>query len=292
MRGVEKHALFQPYFEQFLKRDFDGLYVDWSSPCCTGFQGCSELHFSAYNYFLFTRALRERVGAGGFLIAHSGSRPTMLAFAVFDAYLPGEFRTQRENLHRSVPEALHHGFASCIGTHPIARFELPQALALYAGLGFDPHRFWAVGETLEQHPLDSLWRMWASVPIGDAVCYNSLTENLPAVCSCAPGFHSVLYRVSADLLLLMAANFGVHGRTTFRLDKSLLGLAGRYRVRELRAGGDDRDIGVMAAGVIEPDAFGRYEYRGYRIERTGQENGPMERTDCRRHTLRGETAPV
>ena len=275
MRGVENHALFQPYFEQFLKRDFDGLYVDWSSPCCTGFQGCSELHFSAFNYFLFTRALRERVGEEGFLIAHSGAIPTMLAFAVFDAYLPGEFRTQKENLHNSPGEALHYGFASCIGTHPIPRFDLPQALALYAGLGFHPHYIRQCGQGKMDNPMESLWHMWGSVPIEGAVCYNGLTENLQVVRSSNRDFLCVLYKVNPGLLLLVAANLGERAGTALKVDMPALGLLGRYRVEELSAGKEgrveQRECGMTPEGVIEAEAFDRYEYRGYRLERSGGE---------------------
>ena len=273
MRGVEKHALFQPYFEQFLRRGFDGLYVDWSSPYATGFQGCSDLHFSAYNYFLFTRALRERVGEGGFLIAHSGGVPTMIAFAVFDAYLPGEFRTQRDNFSHSVDEALHYAFAACVGTNPIGgrKFQTPRAVALAAGLGFNPH----VGLPRYhgwdwRHHMEGLWRIRATVPMESAVMYNGLTENFRPV-RAPEGFLCTIYKINRDLALLVAANLGAKAAGEFRIDTAALGLPGSYHVTEMRGAKQeefsDRELSPVADGVIRAVAFETNEFRGYRLER-------------------------
>ncbi|MDD5705698.1 MAG: hypothetical protein PHR35_07215 [Kiritimatiellae bacterium] len=271
MRGTENYALFQPYFERFLKKDFDGLYVDWSSPCCMGYQGCSYLHFSAMNYFLLTRALRERVGAGGFLIAHSGGRPTLLATAVFDAYLPGEYRNQRENLHNSPESMAMYGFASCMGNNLIPRLELPQAPALYAALGFHPHRLWKVGEQIADSPLDPLWKMWASVPLEQAVVYSDMKEHRRVVNSTNPDFRSILYRVGDDRMLLMAANFGEAGKTRLTLDMTALEVSGEFRIMEMNpdhgAGLVERDLGIMRNGAIETGELGRHDYRGFRLTR-------------------------
>jgi len=69
--------------------------------------GCfrpTETHFHGYDYFRYTKMLRKRVGENGFLIGHTGACPTMLALAVFDGYLPGEFKEQKGRLLDS-PEA-------------------------------------------------------------------------------------------------------------------------------------------------------------------------------------------
>ena len=104
MRGTEMHAMYSSFFEDFLQRDRDGLYVDWSSPLAMGWAKASPLHFSAYNYFHFTRALRERVGPLGTLEAHCGSLNTLLATTTFDVLLSGEAAGQRDAL-LSTPEA-------------------------------------------------------------------------------------------------------------------------------------------------------------------------------------------
>ncbi|NLW87311.1 MAG: fibronectin type III domain-containing protein [Planctomycetes bacterium] len=268
MRGVEKYALYQPYFEKYLKRDYDGLYVDWNSPYVLGHQGCMDLHFSAYSHFLFIRALRQRVGEHGFLIAHSGALPTMLAFATFDAYLPGEFHIQKNRLLNTPDEALYHGFASCMGTNPIPRFDLPQAIAFYAGLGFCPHFWWRADYT-EKTPLRGLWRILSSVPVEQAVVYNPRTENLRVIHCSNRHFLVTLYKVSSELLLLIAANIGPPDSAVIALDMPALGLCGSYGVDELTADAADglhsRQVEMSPAGAIQANAFGQYEYRGYRI---------------------------
>lgn len=277
MRGTEKHALFQPYFEKFMRKGLDGLYVDWSSPCCHGWQGCSELHFSAYTYFLYTRALRERVGAEGLLIAHSGGAPTMLAWAVFDAYLPGEFRLQKENLGVSAEEAAYHGFASCIGTNPLPNVISARHIAYYAGLGFSPHVHLA---QFSSHLLSPLWKMLAPVS-KEAVFFNSMNQ---AVTAARTGSRAVLvsvYRMDRGRLLAIVANTGRKAKTTLALDTELLGMTGGYRVTTLRAaahGGIRKIPGkVVWDGKITIGILDRYEYCGLLFERVAPET-PLERS--------------
>lgn len=271
MRGTERHALFQPYFEKFLKRNFDGLYVDWSSPYAFGYLGCMELHFSAFSYFLFIKALRQRVGDKGFLIAHSGMAPTMIAYSVFDAYLSGEFATQKNNFLNSPDEAVYHGFLSCVGANPICSWNA-RGVAFNAGLGLVPHApFGSLKEGPARHFMDGLWRIWRSVPIEKAHIYNSLTENFRAVETSNKDFHIVVYKVNRNIVLLVTANLGEDGSTALRVNMPGLGLTGTYRIRELS--GDTveefktRDWGVTQDGIIHTGIFKQYEYRGYRLNR-------------------------
>jgi hypothetical protein len=272
MRGIEQHALYRSYFEDHCRRDYDGLYVDWSSPYNMGWMKASHTHFSAYAYFQFTRQLRRRVGERGFLIAHSGSRATMLALAVFDAYLPGEYRTQTENFFNSPDESVHHGFASCCGTNPISgsrevrpNFISPRAVAYCAGLGLAPE-----AGMLSDYA-EVLWKIWSSVPMEKAYHYNSLTENVPVVSSSNPDFHTSVYKVSRDLVLLVTANLGRRGSTTLSIDMPALGLAGAYSVTEMR--GETAEVFTEVKrqgtwkGTIQTGAFAPYEFRGYRLER-------------------------
>ncbi|MCF7837225.1 MAG: hypothetical protein K9N49_01200 [Candidatus Marinimicrobia bacterium] len=271
MRGVEKYALFQPYFEQFLQRDYDGLYVDWSNPHALGFQGCNELHFSAYNYFLFTRALRERVGEKGFLIGHSGAGPCLPGLACLDAYVVGEAKDQRDNLYNSPDDALHWGLASCMGTHPLSSINAPEArqAAYAAALAMSPHiRFPG-----DAHHMQAVWHIWNTIPMEQAVLYNSQTENLQVVHCSAPEVHTPVYRVSADLLLLVAANLGPATETTLRLDQPALGMTGSYNVSELYAGPTPADfrsqrVEISPDGALPTRRFAQYEVRGYLLKRT------------------------
>ncbi len=280
MRGVEKHAFFQPYFEEFLRRDIDGLYVDWNSPFTLGQQNCSPLHFSALACYLFVRALRERVGDGGFLISHSGMSPTMLAFAPFDAYLPGEWRTQKQEFHASPERALLHGFASCIATNPIysRTFATPRAAAFNAGLGFHPHVGLPCGAPLNRrHHMAGVWKILSAAPVERATLYNNLNENFRASVPSRRSLHTTTYRISRDQVLLLTANLGPRGGGEIRLNMAGLGLTGSYAVTELRAqpGGPlvRRARGVTSDGVIRLPTLDRYAYIGHRLQRLPARRG-------------------
>ena len=115
MRGTEMHAMYSSFFEDFLQRDRDGLYVDWSSPLAYGWAKASSLHFSAYSYFHFTRALRQRVGAGGFLQAHCGLVNTLLAVTTFDDLVSGEAAQQRDSLLDGPEPCAYYGMLGGCG---------------------------------------------------------------------------------------------------------------------------------------------------------------------------------
>jgi hypothetical protein len=266
MRGTEAYALYTPYWEQFCKYDYDGLYVDWNGPFYYNMpaQGCfrpSETHFPAYDYFRYTKMLRKRVGENGFLIGHTGACPTLLALAVFDAYLPGEFSEQKAHLLDSPDAHVYFGMGSCCGTLPIS-YTAPRdkAVAYSAGLGS-----WL------QMERGLLWQIWRSVPMERAYLYNNLTENLVVVSSTNPEFYTSVYKIDRNQVLLLTANCGKHGATTLRVDMPALGLAGQYEITEL--GGKDaasftrRAAGGTRDGVIEVGPLGQYEVRGYKLDR-------------------------
>jgi len=108
----QRRALAAQFFEKYLKRNWDGLYVDWHGPQCVADHESKnpsdakwgDSHFSpdgnelpCREYFLFTRKLRERVGPDGFLIGHQGiGCAGILPNLVFDEYLPGEYRGDHE----------------------------------------------------------------------------------------------------------------------------------------------------------------------------------------------------
>jgi len=272
MRGTEAYALYSPYWEQFLQRDYDGLYVDWDSPLCQNMnlaQGCfipSETHFHAYAYFRYTKMLRQRVGENGFLIGHTGAAPCMLALAVFDSYLPGEFKEQKARLLNSPDAHVLYGLGTCCGTLPIS-YTAPheKAVAYSAGLGT-----WL---QLERGPL---WQILRTVPMERAWLYNSLTENLQVVSSTNAEFHTTVYKIDRDLLLATTANFGPKAGTTLRLDTAALGMVGQYEITELTGkepdGAAATPIGRTGEGLIEVPPLAQYEIRGYRLRRTGAGN--------------------
>jgi hypothetical protein len=269
MRGTEAYALYMPYWEQFCKYDHDGLYVDWNGPFYYNMpsQGCfrpTETHFPAYDYFRYTKMLRKRVGENGFLIGHTGACPTLLALAVFDGYLPGEFSEQKARLLDSPDAHVYFGMGSSCGTIPIS-YTAPhdRAVAYSAGLG-----------TCLQMEQGLLWQIWRSVPMERAHLYNNLTENLVVVSSTNPDFHSSIYKIDRNQILLVTANCGQRGETTLRLNMTTLGLTGEYQVTEL--GGKDaarftsRSTGRTRDGVIQVGPLQQYEVRGYKLDRLGE----------------------
>jgi len=272
MRGTEAYALYMPYWEQFCQRDYDGLYVDWNGPFYYNMNtahGCfrpSETHFHAYDYFRYTKMLRKRVGENGFLIAHTGACPTMLALAVFDCYLPGEFSEQKAHLLDSPDTHVQLGMGTCCGTTPIS-YTAPheKAVAYSAGLGT-----WL---QMEQGPL---WQILRSAPLEKSYLYNNLTENLQVVSSNNPDFHTSVYKVDRSQILLVTANFGEKGATTLRLDMATLGLTGEYEIIELSgkeaASFTRQKAGRTRDGRIEVGPLGQYEIRGYKLDRVSGHN--------------------
>ena len=116
--------------------------------------------------------------------------------------------------------------------------------------------------------------MLASVPVETAICYHARKENLVVVQATHPALVSTCYKVDASLMLLITANLSAETRACapLRIDFPALGLAGTYCVTELRAGTDGtcltRDLGTTSDGMLKPEPFGSWEYRGYRLERT------------------------
>ncbi|MFA5646356.1 MAG: hypothetical protein WDA18_08395 [Candidatus Ratteibacteria bacterium] len=268
MRGAEKHAFFQPYFEKFLQRDFDGLYVDWGSPLSNGYHGCNELHFCAYTYFLFTRALRERVGDEGFLISHTGSGSTMLAWGMFDAYLPGEAKVQKKGLEISPEEASYFGVSSAVGTNPL-RINSERTVAFYAGLGFSPHlgpkaRFAAL--------FTPLWRMMDSFIEKETIFYSSYNQALSVAKIGSRALLVSVYRISRERIFAVIANTGSTRKASLALDTERLGMTGGYKATIMRVSSkgtiQKRPVkDLVYDGKVEISALQKNEYCGVLFER-------------------------
>jgi hypothetical protein len=266
MRGVEAYSLYAPFFEDYLKYDFDGLYVDWDSPLYanTNNQSAfkpSETHFDAYAYFRYTKMLRERVGENGFLIGHTGACPAIIELAVFDCYLPGEFIDQKEHLLDSPDINIYYSMKTSCGTQLIS-YTAPKekAIAYSAGIGLGL-----------QNERGVLWQILKSIPMDKVWFYDNLTENLQVVTSSNPYFYTTVYKVSRDLALFVTANLGEKGSSILQLDMPALGLVGKYTVTEMQ-GTDlnnfmNKPYGTTDNGTINSGPLGKYEIRGYKLER-------------------------
>ncbi len=141
VRGTEMWCQFSPFFEQFLERNRDGLYVDWNTPFSMGAVRCSPMHVSLHNYFHFTKALRERVGPAGLLIGHAGFS-NYLSLAAFDVLLGGETSVRHTELLENAESAAYFALLDCCGAHLIggnmgdrSAFAGAKAGAICAALG-------------------------------------------------------------------------------------------------------------------------------------------------------------
>ncbi|MFH1267654.1 MAG: hypothetical protein ABIK89_18215, partial [Planctomycetota bacterium] len=157
-RGIERYALDAAFFEEYCKRDWDGLYVDWHGPHCVAYHehryqpetAFADTHYSedgsylpAREYFFHTKKLRELVGREGFLIGHQGfGAGGLLANLAFDGYLPGEAGAD----HGMFSDRDNAVFLGMMGGGPCMPWTLdspaftqPEGVAKMAAWGFYPH---------------------------------------------------------------------------------------------------------------------------------------------------------
>ncbi len=151
IRGIEQYMMYSDFFETYLKKDWDGLYIDWASPFLMGFAKSTVKHSSIYNWFMFMRALREKVGKNGVLIGHT-TMQSPSNYALFDVALTGEFSVLHSGLLAEPEISTSYAGQSCCGLHLIAgnapdrrAFSSQKALAYAAGLGWSNHPFMEPG---------------------------------------------------------------------------------------------------------------------------------------------------
>ena len=213
-RGTERYQLYSDYFERYLKRDWDGVYLDWSRARAMGFCKTSALHFSAYDYFMFMRRVRERVGDGGLMIAHSGIQ-TYLACCQFDAVLVGEFSVMHSGLLDEPEKSASYAMLSGCGINLIAGnsgdrsiFSSQQAAAYCAGLGYSAHPFMEpdiefAGVSAYMHPL---WKLWQSLGDAPVRVFNPAVGEAHIARQGDDALHPIAYRGPDGTLLVTVTN--------------------------------------------------------------------------------------
>jgi hypothetical protein len=158
LRGVERYAAATGFFEKYLERDRDGLYVDWLGPHATSFHesrlspatALGDVHATsdgsrlpARDSLLFMKDLRNRVGPRGFLIGHQGSlRSGALSNLLLDSYLAGEAPSD-QTMMTSADDAAYGGMEGAGPCSPwtVAApnvFTTPDAIAKMAAWGLIP----------------------------------------------------------------------------------------------------------------------------------------------------------
>jgi hypothetical protein len=255
MRGIEDYGLQVRFFEKYLKRNRDGIYVDWHGAYCRSYHehkyrpetALGDRHFStdgsclpAREYFLFTRRLRSIVGRGGFLIGHQGGfNSGILANIGFDGYLPGEAGSDHDMFTRqdeAVYKGMMGGGVSMPWTLDAAAFRTAEAVAKMAVWGFYTHLVMGDRGSLSLEADDDTyayirpyWRILAAIDAGKSEVFNSPAQNMNAVTASDPGFHSIVYKDGDRGYLLITANLGEKEETArLKLDPRCLGMKGSY----------------------------------------------------------------
>lgn len=300
MRGVEPYALKANFFQKYCKRNWDGIYVDWHGPWATGYHDnrfqpepqLGDTHFSekgthvpARDYFYFTRALRDVVGPGGFLIGHMGGfNSGVLANLCFDAYLPGEHGSDRQMLS-SLDEAIFKGMQGGVVCMPwmldLPKYRNAEGAAKMAAWGFYPHivlgiesrqtknlTFSCDPDDREYAFIQPYWRVLAKIDAEKATVYNLPSRNAVAVASTNPDFYSTVYKEDSGTYLLIVANLGRQAsKAKLTLARELLGMSGTYDVTRIDAAtGRARACG-QSEGTVETSDLPQWGIEGFKFTR-------------------------
>jgi hypothetical protein len=304
-RGIERYGLDQKYFEKYLKRDWDGIYVDWhGAHCVAQHEGTrqaeaaiGDVHFSkdgtyvaAREYFLFTKRLRDVVGRGGILIGHQGfGNSGVLANLCFDGYYPGEVGGDH-SMFASRDEAVFSGMMGgglCTPYPLSANFRTPQSVAKMAAWGLYPIVSLGVIDPLLYTPSDPAdsrnqfhlpyWRLLAAIDADRATVYNRPSVNQIAATCSRPDFYCLVYRERSktgsradDTYLAIVANLGAKtDRSRIRLVPSVLGMSGEYTLSRV-----DPQTGAIGPQGVTTGQFTTgplppWGFQGYRLTPKG-----------------------
>ncbi|HOL49197.1 MAG TPA: hypothetical protein PLW07_01325 [bacterium] len=171
IRGCEQYQMYQTWFEDFMKRDWDGFYPDWNSPHAMGFTKTSLLHWSAYGYFMYLKAMRKRVGNYGAIIGHTGF-PFALSQSCIDVALCGELSIRHDELLELPESTAYYSCLDCSGAHLIAgnlkdraMFSGKKAAAICAAFGMTGHPVLEPGVPFEKAVayIKPLWDAMTSI---------------------------------------------------------------------------------------------------------------------------------
>jgi hypothetical protein len=165
------------WFDRHLKRNFDGLYVDYGGPChevTPPDESCNGGRLHLRKHYLKWRALRQRVGEDGVLYSHTGPFFSAIGMPFVDGYVSGE--GERGLLVRGRAEHEYYSMAPVItGTMWVAAFPeyaSPRMAPFLAATGQYPHN--TLGRQFPTsslvHPPEpgindaafrTLWRIWS-----------------------------------------------------------------------------------------------------------------------------------
>ncbi|MFH1616026.1 MAG: alpha-amylase family protein [Planctomycetota bacterium] len=246
MRGIEHYSLYYDFFEKYMKKDWDGLYIDWASPFGLGYTKSTSKHCSIFNWFMFIRALRKRVGSGGFLIGHT-SVQTHASYALFDAALTGEFSVMHAGLLAS-PEisASYSGSAGCAvhlmsGNSPDrAVFSSQKAAGFSAALAYSNHPFMEPDIEFKKVNayIQPLWDLFTALGSDPVRMYNPNVGTEKVFEWSEDALHPIAYKNAEGTVLVIVTNLSEQTvSATVDVDLKAIGIDPAKKITPLKIKG-------------------------------------------------------
>lgn len=214
VRGIEQYLMYADFFETYLKKDWDGLYMDWASPFLMGYCKSTVKHSSIFNWHMFMKAVRDRVGKDGVIIGHT-TMQSPSNFALFDVALTGEFSVLHAGLLAEPEVSTSYAGQACCGLHLIAgnapdrrAFSSQKAVAYAAGLGWANHPFMEPGYDFE-HSCGftlPLWRLLGHLETNPARIVNPSVESTDFVSWSTEDLYPLAYVDEKGNALVLVTN--------------------------------------------------------------------------------------
>lgn len=268
IRGTEQWCQYTPFFEDYCRKDWDGLYADWNTPFFMGYVKASPLHLSLYSYFHFTRSLRMRVGNAGALVGHTNNA-NMLSLAFFDAALSGETSVRHDELLVNPEMTAYFAGIDFAGAHLISgnlpdrkAFASPTAMALCAALGMASQPALEPGKDFGACSayMKPLWDALRSLPGTISRLHNPCYAPTRAVAAENASLFPCLWESDAHGALLVVTRIGnAEGDLSATLNLKELDLPAGARIQPLpiagtfqggRVSGQTVSLPGMATGSI------------------------------------------
>jgi hypothetical protein len=274
IRGTEPWLMYAPFFEQFLRRDRDGLYADWNTVFFMGYNKSSPLHLSMHSYFHYGKALRERVGPGGILVGHT-SNTNQLTLASYDAALNGETSVRHDELLVNPEMTSYFASLHTVGGHLISgnlpdrkAFSSAKATALCAALGMTSHAAMEPGLKFAACAayLRPLWNAMAGLPGRVTRLHNPAYIPTRAVATASDSLYPSLWENDAGEALLLVTNMAATPQSgSVELDLRRLDVPRDAVVHPLAIPGTSLQTGADRAGVrladLPPETFAAFAIR-------------------------------
>lgn len=297
-RGIERSGFATRFFERYLRRDWDGLYVDWHGAHAIAgheksrapdtahgdvHQSTDGSYLPARDYFLYMQTLREAVGDHGFLIGHQGNFSSgVLANLDIDAYLPGEAAPDHGMLV-TVDEAVYRGMmgggVAMPWTVDAPRiFTSREGIAKMAAWGLYPdvplgiYGFSAdLNDPDVQYTLP-YWRLLAAGRAEESTVYNTPSVDVVAASSSTPTIRCVVYKHPVEgadpELMVIAANLSAKPSSgTLTLVPEVLGISGEYRLTRVDPATGKLTPAGKTAGTISTGDLPAWELAGWKLSR-------------------------